>query len=171
MRWLRLAAAVVVLAAAVAVVAAVQGRRYHCNLVIKTVEGRMDRMTETSDESITWPRARQNIADLKRCSEVVLTDAKLYVMMGDNYNVLQQPARAEEAYRRALALDRRPEIFFKLGMAQLAQARTEEGVDNIRRAASFRIALVDEIPYNELRQVILNDVRAREQRIAARGRQ
>ncbi|HEX7155542.1 MAG TPA: tetratricopeptide repeat protein [Thermoanaerobaculia bacterium] len=54
-------------------------------------------------------------------------------------------------YERALAVDRRPELFFALGIAHLNALDRGAAIENLTRACAFDPARLAEIPYEDVR--------------------
>lgn len=65
-------------------------------------------------------------------------------------------------YRRALRIDRRPELYFGLAMAELRTADRAAAVDAFTRACAFDPARLAYIPYDDVREEIARRLRALE---------
>jgi len=63
-------------------------------------------------------------------------------------------------YERALAIERRPEIYFGLGMAQLDMLQRSAAIENLTRACAFDPARLANIPYPEIRDETRRRLRA-----------
>lgn len=63
-------------------------------------------------------------------------------------------------YQHALLLDRRPEIYFALGMVQLDARDRAAAVQNLARACAFDPARLAEIPYDDVREETARIIRA-----------
>jgi len=64
---------------------------------------------------------QQNIRDLRQAAEKDPLEVGIPIALGSQYLLLRSPQASQEAYRSALALESRPEIYLNLGKAyQLA---------------------------------------------------
>jgi len=101
-------------------------------------------------------QARRNLEGLlaleRRCSP----DVDLSMMAGANAMVLGRSELAVAAYRRALAVEGRPEVYLALGLAQLAAQRKGEAIDSLTLAARFNPYVLD-----KLSEPVATAVRAR----------
>jgi len=74
-------------------------------------------------------------------------------LMGDSRSAIAD-------YRRALELDRRPETYFGLGLAELDALDRPAAIDDLARACAFDPALLADIPYDDVRRETERRVRA-----------
>jgi tetratricopeptide (TPR) repeat protein len=63
-------------------------------------------------------------------------------------------------YQNALRIDRRPEIYFRLGLLQHETGNGNDALNNLVRACAFNPALLADIPDDALRLETRNRVRA-----------
>jgi hypothetical protein len=63
-------------------------------------------------------------------------------------------------YQHALRIDRRPEIYFHIGLLQHERGNDRDGIDNLARACAFNPALAADITDDALRIETLRRVRA-----------
>lgn len=89
--------------------------------------------------------------DLKGCECAYPPDARVFVALGGASLAAGDARSAIAAYQRALTIDRRPEIYFNLGLAQLDALDRSAAIDNLVRACAFDPARLAEIPYEEIR--------------------
>jgi hypothetical protein len=94
--------------------------------------------------------AAQVQASLQDCDCV--TDATIPMTLGAAAETIDDPHTAITEYQRALLLDRRPEIYFHLGLMQQQTPDRAAGLENIVRACAFDPSRLADIPYEELRQ-------------------
>ena len=78
--------------------------------------------------------ARQSVVRINDCLGPCTVNPNLLMLYAANLRVLGQHESAIEAYQRALKLDRRPEIYFNLGMTELALGRQEAAIRDFVKA-------------------------------------
>jgi tetratricopeptide (TPR) repeat protein len=96
--------------------------------------------------------ASQIRADLQGCACVSPPDASIPMTLGAAAEASDDPRTAITEYQRALQIDRRPEIYFHLGLTQQETTDRTAAIDNIVRACAFDPARLADIPYDEVRQ-------------------
>lgn len=107
--------------------------------------------------------ARRVRADLDGCGRVSPPVVAIPVTLGAALEASGDSRAAVAEYERVLRIDRRPEIYLRLGLAQLNAFDRAGALDNLTRACTFKPALLAEIPYKEVR------LETRERIIAAYG--
>ena len=91
-------------------------------------------------------------ADLRGCECVSPPDVEVFFTLAGASSALGD-ARATVAYcRRALAIERRPEIYFALGLAQLDALDRPGAIDSLTRACAFDPKRLADIPYDDVRE-------------------
>jgi tetratricopeptide (TPR) repeat protein len=90
-------------------------------------------------------QARRNLEGLLALERRCPPDVDLSMMAGANAMVLGRPELAVTAYRRALAVEGRPEVYLALGQAQLAARHETEAVDSFTLAARFNPHVLDDL--------------------------
>jgi hypothetical protein len=96
--------------------------------------------------------ARQIRRDLQDCECVSPPDASIPMTLGAAAEVSDDPRTAIVEYQRALLIDRRPEIYFHLGLAQQETINRPAALENILRACAFDPSRLKDIPYDEMRK-------------------
>lgn len=86
---------------------------------------------------LSTPLLLHNAEVMRRAARLDPLDARIPLARGGQYLLLRQPASAIAAYRQALAIEPRPEIYLNLGRAQLSAGQDEEA----RRSFETTIAL------------------------------
>jgi cytochrome c-type biogenesis protein CcmH/NrfG len=103
--------------------------------------------------------ARQIRADLQDCTCVTPPDASIPMTLGAAAEASDDARGAIAEYQRALQLDRRPEIYFHLGLMQQATLNPS-AIENIVRACAFDPARLADIPYDDMRKETEKRLRA-----------
>jgi len=96
--------------------------------------------------------ASQIRADLADCACVSPADPSIPMTLGAAAEASDDPRTAITEYQRALQIDRRPEIYFHLGLMQQETPDRAAAIDNIVRACAFDPARLPDIPYDDVRQ-------------------
>jgi tetratricopeptide (TPR) repeat protein len=104
--------------------------------------------------------ARQIRADLQDCACVTPPDASIPMTLGAAAEASDDPRTAIAEYQRALQLDRRPEIYFHLGLMQQATLNRPAALESIARACAFDPARLADIPYDDMRKEAKQRLRA-----------
>lgn len=89
-------------------------------------------------------------ADLEGCACLSPPDARIPMTLGAAAEASDDPRTAITEYQRALLIDRRPEIYFHLGLMQQETPDRSSAIDNIVRACAFDPARLHDIPYDEI---------------------
>lgn len=109
---------------------------YGCNREVKAVQ-------RSTDAALSAPPmeapsvARRNLLRLDRCLPQSPTDVRLLMLAAANYQILDRHADAIAAYERALRIDKRPEIYYELGLTQLSVGDRSSALASLTRAARF----------------------------------
>jgi tetratricopeptide (TPR) repeat protein len=96
---------------------------------------------DVASDYVVTSRARENLAKLAKVETQCRTDVRLYMLKAFNEQVLEQPDDAIAAYREALLIQNRPEIYTAIAEVQVAQGRISEAVDNYAIAIRYRPSL------------------------------
>jgi tetratricopeptide (TPR) repeat protein len=128
--------------------------RWRCNNLEKVIEGESllaaDRARQPRFAWRAAGQARQSLARAERCLSWCTRNPNLLMMAGLNHRTLQRYDAAAAAYKEALRLDRRPEIYFSLGATELEAGRREEAIEYFVIAGRSGY-LINEIAYAEIR--------------------
>ena len=76
------------------------------------------------------------------------------------YRLLQQHEASIDWYTRALSIDRRPEIYFGLGVEQLKAKKREDGLRSLVLACAFAPQMIDSIDDGIVRDEVVHRIRA-----------
>lgn len=97
---------------------------------------------------------------LQGCECLESTDYKIAYARGIAYRYRGDTQGAIREFRRALAADRRPEIYLALGLTQLDAIDRPAAIESFVAAGSFAPARLDEIPYKDIRREAKRRIRA-----------
>lgn len=103
--------------------------------------------------------AHQLRIDLERCRCISPPDVGIPMTRAAAADVDGDRATAIIEYQNALRIDRRPEVYFQLGLLQHETGHDDDAVNNLVRACAFNPALFAEIPDDALRINIQRRVR------------
>jgi tetratricopeptide (TPR) repeat protein len=119
----------------------------------------LDAAVDGSD-AVKLAAARRAESDLQGCDCFERTDFKIAYAHGIAYRYQGDTQDAIRAFRRALAADRRPEIYLALGLTQLDAIDRPAAIQSFVAAGTFAPSRLDEIPYNDIRLEVKQRVRA-----------
>jgi tetratricopeptide (TPR) repeat protein len=122
---------VALVALAVAGQAVRAGHRLEANRILHQVEQVSVAAAGRAPAALFWA----NVKLLARARRLDPADARIPLAIGGQYLLLGRPKEALEAYREALAVEPRPEIYLNLGRAQAAAGDPEAARESFRRAA------------------------------------
>lgn len=143
----------------VLLVATVVSLRYAVYLPI-VCEARVTRalqqLNDAADRSVAAQLAAARFAEssLSGCECVAGSDFKFMYVRGTAFRYLGDPTRAVDAYRRALTIDRRPELYLALGFAQLEALDRPAAIDSFAAAGAFAPAQLERILYDDVRSEV-----------------
>ena len=122
---------------------------------LRTLNDAADRPT-----AVQLSAARSAQSSLSMCDCLAGSDFKLMYVRGTALRYLGDPAGAIDAYHRALAVDRRPEIYLALGLAQLDALDRPAAIESFAAAGAFAPARLEGIPYEDVRKEVEERIRA-----------
>lgn len=104
--------------------------------------------------------ARRAESYLRGCECLEGTDFNIAYARGYAYRYRGDPQSAIREFRRALSVDRRPEIYLALGLAQLDAFDRPGAMESFVAAGAFAPDRLDEIPYKDVRREAQRRIRA-----------
>lgn len=135
---LRLAAAGIVCVVAAWLLVRYCYQPYRCNQEKKRIELFTRRAVEGGLPAVFVSRqARANMEFADRCLRVAPTDVDLLMEKAASLRLLGRYDDAAQAYRRALLIDQRPEIYFNLGEVNVQAGKNSEAIEAFLVAARF----------------------------------
>jgi len=105
--------------------------------------------------------ARRTLGQLDDCECVSPPDVVIPFARGAASEILGDYKAAIAEYERALQIDRRPEIYFRLGVTQLNALDRPSAIENLTRACAFDPKLLNDIPYEDVRKETKERLRGR----------
>lgn len=145
MKARRLAATLLILAGAAVAIGRVVVPRHRCNVLAKRIE----RQTKLALDMVSPLRAasltRRNLDELEQCRASVPWDVQFPMLMAGNHWIRGDREAARNAYREALEIDRRPEIYLNLGLVELELGDPNAEAD-LETACTFSPVLLYEVP-------------------------
>ncbi|MCU1227893.1 MAG: hypothetical protein JWO97_777 [Acidobacteria bacterium] len=120
---------------------------YVCNITIRTVEARTahlfkDRMPDYQRSA----EARENHRLLSQCTSCETENVNVHLLAASNWSARGDGEMAVREYTNALRYDKRPELYFNLGMAQLDRGRFEEATVSLETAGFAQFSSIEDIP-------------------------
>ncbi len=88
----------------------------------------------------------QNLRDLRRAGELDPLEVGVPLATGSQYLLMQSPNQAVEAYREALELEPRPEIYLNLGKALVMAGDRKAADEAFDKAVRLAPQLASEVP-------------------------
>ncbi len=120
----------------------------------------LDSLSEATDMRRRAVAARV-LDRLQDCEQISPPDVTIPFAQAVAEEMSENEQAAIAAYQRALQIDRRPEIYFRLGVVQLAALDRNGGIESLTRACTFDPRLLGEIPYEDVRREVQERIRAR----------
>jgi len=157
MRIRSVVAGVVIGALAIVAMHRVVYQPWRCSVMRRTLEPATLLLWERQD-SFVRPRARENAAMARACIGVTPYDSAPYMMAAANDRLAGDFVTAAAMYEGALHCDRRPEIYFDLGLMQLELARTADAEESFVKAGSFDPYTILDIPPEDVRMRVMQRV-------------
>ena len=100
------------------------------------------------------PRARENVAEARQFLDRGIHNTGLYMVAAANYRILDDYDRAVAMYREALQYDRRPQLYYNVGLMELGRGHKEEAKEALIYAALFNPYYILDIPDLEVRSEV-----------------
>jgi tetratricopeptide (TPR) repeat protein len=122
----------------------------HCSREVWRSEQRLSTSVDRSDRFAQASAANETLTRLSACDTRPL-DVNVPMLIALSYRLLLRHDFAVRSYERALAIDRRPEIYLGLGMEQLEAGSRQAAVNTLLQACSFDPKLLDAIEDGQAR--------------------
>jgi len=164
MKPLRAVLALLLVAALAVMVTRVFVPRISCNLAKGRINRSVRGFARIGDDYRRTALARANLEECRRCLEYFPEDHQLYTLYGANLRFVGRLDEALEAFRKALALTERPEIYAQIGEIEIELGNVEAGRAAVMKAAMFH-TLYAETVAEPMRSEINAVVRERYERL------
>lgn len=119
---------------------------WRCNNLERVVHQQTLRIATAPDPMRFRTQAVRNIESIEECCRRFPDQVGQAMLLAANYRFIGKPARAAEVYASILNYNRRPEVYFNLGEAQIAAGKYDLGLQNLITAALYNPSLVDQYP-------------------------
>jgi hypothetical protein len=163
----RAAASAAAIALAAAAIARLCWQPWLCNREEWRLERQITATVDMSDVLSIRIVARDNLPRIEHCIETDPTNVSRYMLKAAVLRMLGRPADAADAYRAAMRVDRRPELWFHLGESQLAARQVEPALQNLKTMGLLTPYRIYEVPEPYLSRII-TDVTANAQALELR---
>lgn len=167
---LRVLAALAVVSATTYAIERSVWRPFRCAGIVSSASAALAAAEQRSDHDYRRT-ARDVRSKLQRCECVSdALEVRTSFALAESATALGDHHAAITAYEHALTTDRRPELYFALGMAHLDALNRTAALDNLTRACAFDPARLNDIPYADLREETARRVSAIGLRSGSSGR-
>lgn len=122
----------------------------------------LDALDDAADRGDVVKRAAAAYAEssVRDCGWLQPADVKLAYVRGTAHRYRGEPKKAIDEYINALGIDRRPEIYIDLGIAQLDALNRDAAIASFVTAGTFAPKMLDRIPYADVRTEAIERIRA-----------
>lgn len=110
---------------------------YRCNQQKKAAEFATREMKNRADPLLTARTARRELAVLEHCIRVSPHDVELYADKAELLRLIHRTGDAIEAYRRAVSIEPRPELYVELSVLEAEAGKDAEAVESLLLAAQY----------------------------------
>jgi tetratricopeptide (TPR) repeat protein len=132
-------------------------RPWQCSVMRRSLEPATLQLWQRHDPFVV-STARENAALARSCIQITPCDSAPYMLAAANDRLAGDYASAAADYEQALRYERRPELYFGLGIVQLQLARTAEAEENFVLAGSFDPFTMVDIPPPDVRNRVMDRV-------------
>jgi tetratricopeptide (TPR) repeat protein len=116
-----------------------------CNRQLRQLE-EATTLTLRSPAQIAAPAARETLEKTGSLLGHCRNRLPLLMVRAANLRALGRREEAAAAYREALVIEKRPEIYFQLGTTLFEDGRVQDSVEEYARACRFQPSLLSEVP-------------------------
>jgi len=120
---------------------------WQCNVTMKEIQARTSRTYDVVVDPFRASRyARANLTALDLCLKAAPDDVALYMLAAANDRLIGRFDDAATMYRKALQYDRRPELYYNLGLMELALNQRQAAVADLLTAVCFSRTYIRDLP-------------------------
>jgi len=120
---------------------------WQCNLTEKEIQASTSLTYDSvADPMQTSRNVHENLAALEPCLDAAPYDIALYMLAAANQRLIGRDADAATMYRRALQYDRRPELYYNLGVVELQLHQRAAAIADLLTAVSFSRTYLRDLP-------------------------
>lgn len=166
MKFLRTLAALLVVVASGAATWHLVIPRLRCNRDKAIVDSWTGQLARQGADSRAIAKARELAEMCRRCLELFPNDYELELLLGSNESFVGDYERAEETFRRSIALNERPETYAYLALTQLDEGKVDQARKNLYLGALFNLTVVELIS-DPLQSEIAQAVTERHKRLGS----
>jgi tetratricopeptide (TPR) repeat protein len=128
---------------------------WQCNIAKKEIEARTNMAYDVVVDTFRVSRmARTNMAALEPCLAAMPTDVSLYMLAAANDRLVGRVDEAATMYRKALQYDRRPELYYNLGLMELALKQRGPAVADLLTAVRFSRQYLADLPIDVQNEIM-----------------
>ena len=164
MKPLRALVALLLVATLAVMVTRVFIPRISCNLAKGRINRSVRGFSRIGDDFRRTELARANLEECQRCLAYFPEDHQLYTLYGTNLRFLGRLDEALDAFKKALTLTERPEIYAQIGEIEIERGNIEAGRAAVTKAAMFHMLYI-EVVAEPMRSEINAVVQARYTRL------
>jgi tetratricopeptide (TPR) repeat protein len=150
-------AVVVIGALAIAAIDYAAYQPWRCSVMRRSLEPATLRLWE-QHRPIVLATVRHNAELARGCIRITPYDPGPYMLAAANDRMAGDYLSAMTMYERALRFDRRPELYFDLGLMQLELGKVADAEESFVQAAFFDPYTILEIPPEDVRNRVMDRV-------------
>lgn len=131
---------------------------YRCNIDKRPIVGRTRAIANERRDDVARAYAREALAEIRPLRRACPRDLDLLMMEATNQAAMSHMDEAIATYRAALAVEKRPEIYFELANTEYAAGHFEDAVRDGALAVRFKPFLIADVDNPVLRAAIVERV-------------
>jgi hypothetical protein len=143
MQFLRVLLAALLAASCAAAAARAVIPRFRCDVEKTRIQAETSQLNERGMRFDRVRHSREMIAVCQRCLELFPHDYHFEALLAANLHLLGLDTAAEESYKRAIALNERPELYARLAVVQLGQQKLAEARRNLVIGSMFSLTAAE----------------------------
>lgn len=157
MKLIRFVTAAAIAAVAIAAVWRLAWMPWRCSAEHRELQYATNRL-DAQNGDVLRRQALANAAAAQRCALVEQTNVGLYVLAAENYRLAEDWPDAIEMLTTALRYDRRPELYYGVGVIRLSMGQVKESEAPLVQAGLFDPYTTANIPASDVRDRVMTEV-------------